>query len=378
MRRIQLVVDAKLERRSKSPSLSPSGTTLTITLTVILGIAAVAMDAWYGRLWSPASLTMPLLGCGAIAAGLGYWVVPMLRSLKAGQIIREDGPQAHLRKTGTPTMGGIFFIPTAVILAILWSGFSQDVIAVATLTLAYAAIGWIDDWQILRRKSNKGISPRAKLALQVSFGGLFCLWLYIHQSVDVTQLALPFGWLLPLGFLFWPLAWFVLVAESNATNLTDGVDGLAAGTSAIAFLALGILSAPVSTGALIFCACMAGGCLGFLMHNRNPAQVFMGDTGSLALGGALAAVALLSQNLFSLLLIGGIFFVETLSVILQVGYFKATKNEQGVGQRLFKMAPLHHHFELSGWTETQVVGSFYFIGALLAIACLGIQAMHWL
>jgi phospho-N-acetylmuramoyl-pentapeptide-transferase len=321
---------------------------------------------------------MPLLGGGATAAALGYWVVPILRSLKAGQIIREDGPQAHLRKTGTPTMGGIFFIPTAAILAIVWSGFAQDVLAIAALTLSYAAIGWIDDWQILRRKSNKGISPKAKLVLQVSFGGLFCLWLYTHQPLDVTQLALPFGWLLPLGVLFWPLAWFVLVAESNATNLTDGVDGLAAGTSAIAFVALGVLAAPASTGALIFCACMAGGCLGFLVHNRNPAHVFMGDTGSLALGGALAAVALLSQNLFSLLLIGGIFFIETLSVILQVSYFKATKNEQGVGKRLFKMAPLHHHFELSGWTETQVVGSFYLVGTVLAIACLGMQAAYWL
>jgi phospho-N-acetylmuramoyl-pentapeptide-transferase len=349
-----------------------------IALIVLIGFTAVAIDVWHGRLLKLLSLTMPLLSGGAIAAVLGYWVVPILRSLKAGQVIRDDGPQAHLRKTGTPTMGGIFFIPTAAILAILWSGFAQEVIAAAALTLAYGAIGWLDDWQILRRKSNKGISPQAKLALQVSVGGLFCAWLYTHQLVDVTQLALPFGWLLPLGVLFWPLAWFVLVAESNATNLTDGVDGLAAGTSAIAFVALGILATPTSIGILIFCACMAGGCLGFLVHNRNPARVFMGDTGSLALGGALAAVALLSQNLFSLLIIGGIFFVETLSVILQVGYFKATKNEQGVGKRLFKMAPLHHHFELSGWTETQVVGRFYLVGLLLAIACLGMQAAHWL
>lgn len=370
-------MDAKISRLEQQRLGKLSGTALLWMLFSFLSLAAAMLDWQAERLLSPVSLLLPLWGVGAIAAVLGHWVVPMLRSLKAGQIIREDGPQAHLRKTGTPTMGGIFFIPAAIALAVVWSGFSPEVMAVSALTLAYAAIGWIDDWQILRRKSNKGISPRTKLALQVVAGGLFCLWLYTHQPVDVTYLALPLGWGIPLGLLFWPIAWFALVAESNATNLTDGVDGLAAGTSAIAFLGLGVLAAPTSMGLLVFCACMAGGCIGFLMHNRNPARVFMGDTGSLALGGALAAVALLSQNLFSLLILGGIFLVETLSVIAQVGYYKATKNEQGIGKRLFKMSPLHHHFELSGWAETQVVGRFYLAGGVLAIACLLLQAAHW-
>lgn len=362
-------MDAKIDYKGRSSKAAGlSGTALMLLLFVALSLAAIVLDWSNNRLFGFASLTIPLWLGGAIAAGLGYWVVPLLKALKAGQIIREDGPQAHLRKTGTPTMGGIFFIPVGVGLALVWSGFSPEVWAVSLLTLSYAGIGWLDDWQILRRKSNKGISPRAKLALQISFGLLFCLWLYFYAPADITLLALPFGWVLPLGLLFWPLAAFVLVAESNATNLTDGVDGLAAGTSAIAFLGLGVLAAPTSLGLLVFCACMAGGCLGFLVHNRNPAKVFMGDTGSLALGGALAAVALLSHNLFSLLILGGVFFAETLSVIAQVSYYKATKNEEGVGKRLLKMAPLHHHFELSGWRETQVVGWFYGVGGMLAIA----------
>jgi phospho-N-acetylmuramoyl-pentapeptide-transferase len=373
-------VDAKLGSRSlERPARSRlSGTALMVGLTGCLALVAIALDGYSGRLFAAQSLLIPLVATTLLTTAIGRWAVPILRQLKAGQIIREDGPQAHLKKTGTPTMGGIFFIPPAILAALLISGASADVMAVSALTLAYAAIGWIDDWQILRRKSNKGISPRTKLLLQVAAGGLFCLWLFFHSGPAVANLALPFGWSLPLGLLFWPIAWFALVAESNATNLTDGVDGLAAGTGAIAFLALGVLAAPTSLGLLLFCACMAGGCLGFLSHNRNPAKVFMGDTGSLALGGALVAVALLSQNLFSLLLLSGIFLAETLSVIAQVGYYKATKNEQGIGKRLFKMAPLHHHLELSGWAETKVVGCFYLIGGGLAIATLALQASHWL
>jgi phospho-N-acetylmuramoyl-pentapeptide-transferase len=302
--------------------------------------------------------------------GLGYWTIPLLRQLKAGQVIRQDGPQAHLRKAGTPTMGGIFFVPAAVLIAVGWAGFAPSVLAVAALTLSYAAIGWIDDWQILRKKSNKGISPRMKLTLQILFGSLFCLWLFMTQPATISTVALPFGLMLPLGGLFWLLAGFVLVAESNATNLTDGLDGLAAGTGAIALLGLAALIVDTSPELAIFCACLTGGCLGFLAHNYNPARVFMGDTGSLALGGALAAVGLLSHSLFGLLILSGIFLAEALSVLAQVGYYKATKDDRGIGKRLLKMAPLHHHFELVGWTETQVVSRFYLIGGLLALVAL--------
>jgi phospho-N-acetylmuramoyl-pentapeptide-transferase len=267
-------------------------------------------------------------------------------------------------------MGGVFFVPVAVAVAPVWSGFAPEVVAVCILTLGYGAIGWLDDWQILRHQSNKGISPRMKLAMQICCAALFCLWLAWNQADRITTIALPFGFSLALGLLFWPLAVFVPVAESNATNLTDGVDGLASGTSAIALLGLGAMVAPTSPGLMIFCACMSGSCLGFLVHNRNPARVFMGDTGSLALGGALAAVALQTNTLWALFVLSGIFFVETLSVMAQVGYYKATKGPDGIGKRLFKMAPLHHHLELSGWSETQVVAAFYASGGVLALLCL--------
>lgn len=270
-------------------------------------------------------------------------------------------------------MGGIFFVPVAVTVALVWSGFSANVVAVSALTLAYAAIGFLDDWQIIRRKSNKGISPRAKLGLQIGFAVLFCLWLLVTQPSSITTVALPFGLALPLGALFWLLAGFTLVAESNATNLTDGVDGLAGGTVAIALLGLGALVAPTSPDLMLFCACLSGSCLGFLTHNRNPARVFMGDTGSLALGGALAAVALLSGNLFGLLILSGLFLVETLSVIAQVSYYKATKGPDGIGKRLFKMSPYHNHLELSGWSETRIVAAFYIIGGLLAFLAMALR-----
>lgn len=269
-------------------------------------------------------------------------------------------------------MGGIFFVPVALLVAIGWTGFSSSVLAVAALTLSYGIIGWIDDWQIIRRKSNKGISPRMKLALQIGFGGLFCLWAFLTQPFSITNLTLPFGWVLPLGLLLFPLGWFSLVAESNATNLTDGLDGLAGGTVAIALLGLGALVAPTAPDLMVFCACLSGACLGFLVYNRNPARVFMGDTGSLALGGALAAVAVLTGSLFALLILGGLFFVEAVSVIIQVAYFKATKNSEGVGKRFFKMSPYHNHLELSGWSETQIVGVFYLVGGLLVVLTLAI------
>lgn len=358
-------MDAKL---SPNQGLNITGIGLVSLLGVGLGVAAIILDVMAGRLpWLATSLTMPLLLCALISAAVGYWVVPWLSALKAGQVIREDGPQAHLKKAGTPTMGGIFFIPVAAIVACVWSGFDAQVLAVSALTLSYGFIGWLDDWQILRRKSNKGISPKTKLALQIGFAALFCLWLMSSHSSGITSIALPLGFSLPLGLLFWPFAGFVLVAESNATNLTDGIDGLAGGTVAIAMLALGALAAPTSLPLMIFCASISGSCLGFLAHNRNPARVFMGDTGSLALGGALGAVALITNSLAALFILSGIFFVETLSVMAQVGYYKATKGPDGKGKRLFKMAPLHHHLELSGWSELQVVAVFYIIGAVLAV-----------
>lgn len=349
-----------------------TGTRLLWFLSAGLSLGALGADALTQRSSASVySLFLPFAICTLVSGLLGYWVIPLLRRLKAGQYIREDGPQAHLKKAGTPTMGGIFVVPVALLFAVFASGFSPQVLAAAGLTFAYGLIGWLDDWLILRDRSNKGVSPKLKLSLQVGFGILFCLWLRLGSGLEsITSINLPFGWVLPLGLLFWPLALFVMTAESNATNLTDGVDGLAAGTGAIALLGLGGFVAGQSPELMLFCAAMSGSYVGFLVHNRNPAKVFMGDTGSLALGGALAAVALMGNLLWILFVVGGLFLVESLSVIAQVGFYKLTKGSDGVGKRLFKMAPIHHHLELCGWAETRVVATFYSLSVLLILACL--------
>ncbi|MGF1514053.1 MAG: phospho-N-acetylmuramoyl-pentapeptide-transferase [Elainellaceae cyanobacterium] len=340
---------------------------------LLLGLAAVAIAAVMALGWQHPALRNELLAAlllsTAATAAVGYWAVPALQALKAGQFIREDGPQSHLTKAGTPTMGGVFLVPVGVAAAVLLTNGAAAVLVAGGVTLAFAAIGWMDDWQVIRRRSNKGISPSMKLALQLVVGVAFCLWLFFTQPDEITTVALP-GLALPLGWLFWLVAGFVPVAQSNATNLTDGLDGLMGGTGAIAFLSLAGLTAANHPDLAIFSVCMAGACVGFLVHNRHPARVFMGDTGSLALGGAMAAVGLLSQTLFGLLVVSGIFLAEALSVLMQVGYYKATKDENGVGKRLFKMAPLHHHLELSGWSELQIVTFLYGAGLLLGLMSL--------
>lgn len=351
----------------------PTGQQLFLGLTAILAVAVF----WRDRQLEVAVLStqsrLLALGLGfTLSAIAGACVIPVLRRIKAGQFIREDGPQSHLQKAGTPTMGGIFAIPAGVLPALILAGQSPTTWALTLVTLAYAAIGWLDDWQILRHRNNKGISPQLKLRLQFGAAILFCLWLISQQGWQggVTAIALPLGWpALPLSLLFWPLAVFALVAESNATNLTDGLDGLAGGTGAAVLTGLGLWLAPDNPDLAIFCCSLAGGFLGFLFHNRNPARVFMGDTGSLALGGAVAAIAIVGNCLWVLLIMGGLFVLESLSVILQVGYYKATKGSDGKGKRLFRMAPWHHHLELGGWSETQVVASFYGLTLLLVAAC---------
>lgn len=342
--------------------LNPSGISLLVLLIIL--ILSVSL------LFVKPILILPLLIAAILSGILGYLVIPILQRLKAGQIIQEDGPATHKKKAGTPTMGGISFLPTSVILGLILGGFTPNLIAVSLVTLAYGFIGWLDDWQILRQKSNKGLTPKQKLILQIIIAILFCVWMGITQAETITSISLPFNIILPLGGFFWLLAIFVMLAESNSTNLTDGVDGLAGGTVAIAILGLGILIAPTNHDLMIFCFCISGGCVGFVLHNRNPASVFMGDTGSLALGAALASIGLITQNLYALLIISGIFFIESLSVILQVSYYKATKDSEGKGKRLFKMTPIHHHLELSGFSETQIVGSFYLINTILVIFAL--------
>jgi phospho-N-acetylmuramoyl-pentapeptide-transferase len=360
------------ENISEGRGFQPTG----VQLLYVLGFftaATVGFLDWQLQHSVVNSLLIPFIGTALAVAALGFWAVPWLSELKMGQFIREDGPQAHLKKAGTPTMGGIFVVPVGLIAAIIWSNFQADVLAVSFMTASYLAIGGIDDWKSLRNGQNEGLTPKGKLALQIGAAVVFCIWAATANvntiTRSVTTVRLPFGLMLPLGIMFWALAVFVLLAESNATNLTDGVDGLAGGTGSIALLGMAAVTGVTHPALALFCVCLSGSYLGFLVHNRNKARVFMGDTGSLALGGALGAVGILSGNLWALFILSGIFFVESLSVISQVGYYKATKGPDGKGKRLFKMAPFHHHLELSGWAETQVVGVFYVVGALLAIIC---------
>jgi phospho-N-acetylmuramoyl-pentapeptide-transferase len=266
-------------------------------------------------------------------------------------------------------MGGLLVVPVGVIVGSLVAPADPRLPAVAAITLAYLAIGAADDWRSLTKRHNTGLTPRGKLLLQALSAVAFLAWAWWTQQLPTADIALPLGWALPLGLLIWPLGLFVFLAESNATNLTDGLDGLAAGCGAIVFSGLGLqlmLRGHSGDPALAgFCAAMAGCWLGFLLFNRHPARVFMGDTGSLAMGAALAAVSLLSNSLWPLLVMGGVFLAESLSVIVQVWVFKATKGPDGVGRRVLRMAPLHHHFELGGASEQQVVVGFWAVSLLL-------------
>ncbi len=343
---------------------NPTGTVLLIGLATVLTGALLGLD-WQQGESLMTSLLLPFLVSTALVAAIGYQAIPMLKQLKMGQFIREDGPQAHLKKAGTPTMGGVFVVPVGAVLGVVWSQFNPDAIAVAVTSLSYLAIGGVDDWKSLSNRKNEGLTPKGKLALQAAIAIAFCGWAFYSRGHAITNVHLPLNIVLPLGLFFWGVAIFALLAESNATNLTDGVDGLAGGTGAIALAGLAAIILPKEPSLAILCICLSGSYLGFVVHNRNKAKVFMGDTGSLALGGALAAVGILTENLWVLFIISGIFAIESLSVVLQVGYYKATKDADGKGKRLFKMAPIHHHLELSGWTETQVVGMFYAIEMLL-------------
>ena len=326
--------------------------------------------------WAVANsaLTLPMVIAALVTAGVMGWGVPRLRQLKLGQVIREEGPQGHHSKAGTPTMGGLLAVPVGVLVGSWISPGDPRLLAIAAITLAYMAVGAVDDWRSLTKRTNTGLTPRAKLLLQAGAALLFLLWAALGGWLGggvPGDVGLPLGWVLPLGLLIWPLGLFVFLAESNATNLTDGLDGLAGGCGAVVFTGMGLQlmvrgneGDPVLAG---FCAAMAGCWLGFLSQNRHPARVFMGDTGSLAMGAALSAVALLSNSLWPLLLMGGVFLAESLSVILQVWVFKATKGPDGQGRRIFRMAPLHHHFELGGLPEQAVVLRFWGVSLLLVL-----------
>ena len=304
-----------------------------------------------------------------ITVVLGKIAIPMLRSLHAQQSIREEGPESHQAKAGTPTMGGAFMMVALVIGVALFAPWNVGTGMLLFLTLGHCLLGFFDDFVKAVKKHNLGLTAKQKLLGQFILAAVFCYCITEIMVVPTTLWIPVVDTQLQLGWGYYVLAFLIIVGATNAVNLTDGLDGLAGGTSAvaaIAFSVIGLMAASMtnSIGAesvAYFGAIIAAVCLGFLVYNVNPAKVFMGDTGSLALGGAFAAMAILTKTELLLVVIGGIFVMEALSVIIQVISFKTR------GVRVFKMSPIHHHFELSGWAEQTVVNRFWFGGAVLAI-----------
>jgi phospho-N-acetylmuramoyl-pentapeptide-transferase len=337
----------------------------------------------------------------AMSLILGPWMIRKLRELSFGQYIREDGPKSHQKKSGTPTMGGILIVVSIVVATLLWADLTNRYVWIAMLGLVgFGTVGFLDDYSKIAKKRNLGMTARQKVWYQVLCAmvvGFFLLLLHSTQAYS-TAINVPFFkqfhpdlliepwtkdfWTYPLAFVpFYIFIVIMMVGSSNMVNLTDGLDGLASGLMVIASGAmtaltyissqrvfsqyLGLVHLPNSQELTIFCATMFGATVGFLWYNCHPAEVFMGDVGSLALGGGLGIIAVLIKQEVLLVFIGGVFVIETLSVILQVGSFKLRG-----GKRIFKMAPLHHHFEALGWPESKIIARFWIAGLVMALLAL--------
>lgn len=308
-----------------------------------------------------------------IALIVGLIVIPLLQKLKAGQNVSLTVGERHLKKNGTPTMGGLIFIISAIVsMVILYIkgsiNYSSNILIVLFVFLAYGFLGFLDDFVKIKQKNNKGLSIAFKFLLQTIIALVF-FFIFMKNGGNTTVIISSLGIKIPFGWMFGIFILLVLVGSSNAVNITDGLDGLAGGLSAIAFLAYGLIA--WNTGWLegyqeiaIFCFILVGSLLGFLVFNGHPARVFMGDLGSLSLGAALASIAIITRHELSLVLIGGVFVVETLSSLIQIIAIRKFK------KKVFKMAPLHHHFEQLGWPEQDIVKLFYVVGLLLAMAAI--------
>lgn len=311
---------------------------------------------------------------------MGILLIPWLRRLKLGQTVREDGPKSHLSKTGTPTMGGMLFLAPLVAISLLLPKGNREFVLVAVLsTLGFGLIGFIDDYIKVVKKRSLGLRAYQKIISQLVIAVALAVYAYNNEFIG-SSVVIPFvkaQW--DLGILYIPAAVFIIIGTVNSVNLTDGLDGLCAGVTLIISATLSIIVtaawklanqqsmtwlAENYQNLMVFAAALTGGCLGFLRYNSHPAQVFMGDTGSLGLGGAVAALSILLRIPLWLPIIGGVYMAESISVILQVGSFKLR------GKRVFKMAPLHHHFELKGMHETRVVAMFMIATAVLCLFAL--------
>ena len=381
-------------------------------LSLASWLQTLSPEFGYFRVFQYITFRAVMAAMTALLIGLAFgpWVIRRLTALKIGQPIREYGVQQHLAKSGTPTMGGVLILIGITVSTLLWFDWSNRFVWIVLLvTLGFGAIGWADDWRKVVDKNPEGMRSRDKFFWQTLIGlvaafylafsvsetsnlrvfELFLRWVQSGFSNDLppaADLIVPFFKTVsyPLGvYGFIALTWFVIVGASNAVNLTDGLDGLAIMPVVLVASALGVFAyvtgnayfskyllfphIPGSGELLVFCAATAGAGLAFLWFNAHPAQVFMGDVGALALGGALGTIAVITRQEIVLGIMGGVFVVEALSVMLQVSWFKYTRKRYGTGRRILKMAPLHHHFEKSGWKETQVVVRFWIITMLLCL-----------
>ena len=311
-------------------------------------------------------VVFPVLISFAISVILGPVIIPFLRKLKMGQTERVEGVQSHLKKAGTPTMGGVIFLIAAVVTSLFYVKDYPAIIPVLFLTLGFGIIGFLDDYLKVVMKRSDGLYPKQKMALQIVVTAIFAFYMVKFAGVSLTML-IPFtgGKYLDIGWVAIPLMFFVVIGTVNGVNFTDGLDGLASSVTVLVATFFTVVAIGTKSGIEPITCAVVGALLGFLLFNVYPASVFMGDTGSLALGGFVASAAYMLQMPIFIIIVGFIYLIEVLSVMIQVTYFKKTG-----GKRIFKMAPIHHHFELCGWSETRVVAVFSIITAILCLIAL--------
>lgn len=314
-----------------------------------------------------------------ISFALSPWFIRKLKKRQIGQVVRDDGPKSHFSKAGTPTMGGGLIIMAVVIPSLMWMDYANSYMWCALAVFAgYSLLGFVDDYSKVTKKNSKGVTARQKLFWQILIATVVCTFSFFYHGLS-GDVPIPFvkNWVIPMGYFYIPFSIFIVVGFSNAVNLTDGLDGLAIGPVMIAAACFAVLAYvtghsefasylnyPYVRGAgelAIFSTCLVGAGMGFLWYNTYPAQVFMGDVGSLPLGGAIGILAVMTNHELLVVIIGGVFVVEAISVITQVASFKLT------GKRVFKMAPIHHHFEMKGWPEPKVIVRFWIIAVVLAM-----------
>ena len=311
-------------------------------------------------------VVIPVLISFVLSLVLGPVVIPFLRKLKMGQTERVEGVQSHLKKAGTPTMGGVIILASVIITSLFYVKDNPKIIPVLFLTVGFGLIGFLDDYLKVVMKRSDGLYPKQKMALQIVVTAIFAFYMVKFAGVPLTML-IPFsgGRYLNIGWLAIPLMFFVVIGTVNGVNFTDGLDGLASSVTVLVATFFTVVAIGTKSGIEPITCAVVGALLGFLLFNVYPASVFMGDTGSLALGGFVASAAYMLQMPIFIIIVGFIYLVEVLSVMIQVTYFKKTG-----GKRIFKMAPIHHHFELCGWSETRVVAVFSIITAILCLIAL--------